>query len=458
MDYLFTGTLTDRDIKQHLPHPFEVPEGATELDLRFDYTPGKVPHGFNAIHLSLFDPQGSRGAGHRSGDVRPDGVTHTIRLDEISATPGYVAGPLVPGTWSIVIDTHMILPDAPVNYTIAINVSTDPVTRAAAIATPAPTPPQRGAGWYRGDLHAHTLHSDGAWEIPDLLAHARAYKLDFITLSDHNTISGLAEFDRMARPDLLTMGGIELTTYSGHALALGVRRWVDWRVRPGERTMPQIAAEVGAAGGTFVIAHPMSIGDPHCTGCDWRYKDMMPGNAKFVEIWNGGIWENNESNNENALMLWYTWLNQGHRLVATSGTDIHGPAQPGAHLGFDVVYAEELDEAAILRGVSQGHLYLSDGPRLDLSGHTTTGTQAMMGDTLVAERATITAHWDGCDPDDCVRLIVDGHPMSETAANARTEQEWQLSAEQAHWCVLEVRAATGHLRAVTNPIFLDSTP
>ncbi len=30
-----------------------------------------------------------------------------------------------------------------------------------------------GPGWYRGDLHAHTLHSDGDWDVAGLIAFAR---------------------------------------------------------------------------------------------------------------------------------------------------------------------------------------------------------------------------------------------------------------------------------------------
>ena len=112
--------------------------------------------------------------------------------------------------------------------------------------------------------------------------------------------------------------------------------------------MPDIAAAVAAAGGLFVIAHPMSVGDPVCTGCDWRYDDMMPGNARCVEIWNGGPWS---EDNERGLSLWYSWLNQGYRMVATAGSDIHGPSDVDTFVGLNNVYAAELSERAILDAV-----------------------------------------------------------------------------------------------------------
>ena len=43
--------------------------------------------------------------------------------------------------------------------------------------------------------------------------------------------------------------------------------------------MSAIALDVRRRGGLFVIAHPASVGDPVCSGCDWRFPDMMPGPA-----------------------------------------------------------------------------------------------------------------------------------------------------------------------------------
>lgn len=454
MHHTFEGTLTERDAKQHIEHVFIVPAGTTGLEVRFDYRPERTASGLNALHLTLFDPHGFRGAGHRRGDAHEGAVSHSIVLSQADATPGYLAGALPAGEWTIVIDSHMILPEVPVGYRIAIDTLDDPLPVAVPKVRVEAAPIfSGGPNWYRGDLHGHTVHSDASWQVEDVVAYAAEHRLDFVTLTDHNTTSGLVAFDQLARSALLTMGGLELTTYFGHALALGVRHWIDWRVQPNLRTMPQIAAEVDAAGGLFVIAHPMSIGDPYCTGCDWRYSDMRPGPARCVEVWNGHIWDS-ESNNEDALALWYGWLNNGYRMVATAGTDIHGPLPPGAQPAFNVVYAPSLSELAILGAIGRGHLYLSNGPRLELTGRSESGEVAIMGDCLPEGSATIKAVWDGNAVEDNVRLIGDGKPLFEQVAGEPGQQEWKLRAGQAHWCVLELREATGRLRGVTNPIFI----
>ena len=169
--------------------------------------------------------------------------------------------------------------------------------------------------------------------------------------------------------------------------------------------MPQIAAEVAAAGGVFIIAHPMSVATRSALAVIGATMTCLPGPARLVEVWNGGDWANVESNNEDALALWYVWLNHGHRLVATAGTDAHGPAPDGVRPGFNVVYAETLSEQGILQAIAQGHVFLSDGPQIEFSALTASGVAAIMGDTLPDEPATISACWNGCGVSDRVRLL-----------------------------------------------------
>jgi hypothetical protein len=368
------------------------------------------------------------------------------------ATPGYLTGALVPGNWNVMINCVLINPGASISYTLDIAIGFEPQGTA-----PTPTrgvTPARGPGWYRGDLHGHTFHSDGQWDAAGLLNFARQNHLDFITLTDHNTVSGLPEMDSLSSPDLLTMGGFELTTFYGHALALGLRHTIDWRMRPGARSMADMYAEVEAAGGLFVIAHPAVAGDPYCTGCHWEYLDMMPGPARLVEVCNE--WYTSNSNNEGALELWYRWLNEGRRIFATVGTDIHGPIEPAPEFMFNVVYAKEFSESAILDGVRHGHAYLSSGPRLDVAAQSS-GEQAIMGDSLAGKRAEFSARWSDCRSGDRVRIIVDGHAQDEFATDSDGQHSWTLDDGQPHWCLIEIRDANGVPRAISNPIFTGQT-
>jgi hypothetical protein len=453
----YGGRLTAHDCKRHIPHPFTVPTNGGPIDIRLHYTPAEVYGISNLITLTVFDPHGFRGAGHRGG------ADHRVHIAVNSATPGYLPGSCSAGTWTVQIDTHMIMPGEDVHYELDIDIGENArgeIENLAASRTRRKDP-LRGAGWYRGDLHSHTYHSDAdERSVAELIQTARDARLDFIFLTDHNTTAGLVEMDAWAGEDLLTAGGLELTTFWGHALCLGTREWVDWRVRPGTGEMARLANNIYARDQVLIIAHPQSVGEPTCTGCTWRFGDMMPGTARCVEIWNGP-W-GCDSNNEQALALWYDWLNQGLHLVGTAGSDTHGNqdyagyadyADYAAHPGFNVVYAENLSESAILKALRAGHLYLSTGPQVGLQARNADGEQWMMGDTI-APPVTLTVRWAECPSDAQVRVIANGRLLTQQPAGPRGEYAWDMAPDQSDWVLVEIRGTNGEMLAITNPMFM----
>lgn len=447
--YEFRGELDESDCKRHIPHPFTVPPNCSEIDVSFRFVPERAGDIHNLLTLTLFDPHGFRGAGHR------DGPMHQVHLGALDATPGYCPGEISPGEWVVQIDTHMIVAGQVCRYTLQISGS-DPAPEGtqAAARRPRHTSSARASrrpGWYRGDLHTHTIHSDGWHSVASLVQAAHDQGLDFLALTDHNTISGLEEVYTHSSPGFVTMGGLELTTFWGHALSLGAREWIDWRVGPGEGEMARLASEAYGRGETFVIAHPCSVGDPVCTGCRWLYPDMMPGAARLVEVWNGP-W-GGDSGNEGALALWYDWLNRGCRIVATAGTDIHGEHDYARNPGFSVVYADSLSEEGLLRAVHAGHAYLSSGPRLEFSARTMDGREAIMGDDVLTDSPTFTVRWDECPPGAAIRIVEDGQVVDGWPGAGRGRREWVPRAGRARWRVAEIRGTDGAMLAVTNPIF-----
>jgi hypothetical protein len=478
----FEGRLTTRDAKSHILHHFEVPADVRALELIFRFTPVLVSGYKNLLTLTLFDARGEsaagfRGAGHRDGEaghrdgeaghrdgeagVDQDTSVHHVRLSETTATPGYLPGPLPAGTWTVEIDTHMIMPGPHVTYTLDVTTmetaDRPPAEKPQAGHEPDSEP--RGPGWYRGDLHTHSAHSDAhGFSVPELARAAAEARLDFVFLTDHNTISGLAEWPPTS--PVLLGAGLELTTYWGHAVCLGTRDWVDWRVTPGATLagagMSGIAAELEMAGGIFVIAHPGSVGDPACTGCAWRFGEMMPAGASFVEVWNGP-WAG-DSGNEAALSLWYDWLNQGHHLTATAGTDAHGlgayaPDGTEGLPGFTVVGAAACTERALLNGLSQGCCYLSAGPRLDFTALDAAGVRYDVGAQITAP-ATLTLSWNAVPPGAQGRLLANGRLLDAWPCAEEGERSWRISAETADWLVVEIRDAGGWMLALTNPFYV----
>lgn len=440
-----TAKLTAADHKSHVPLVFEVPPSTTRITGKFSYEPKRAENALfdHLVSLSIFGPDGARGARHNNPDM-------DFSIDAMRATPGYVAGTIEPGTWTVFMDTFRVLGPGTVECVLDIEfesgaIDTVPIAPSAKIY-------DKGIGWYRGDLHAHTWHSDASWDIPDLVNWAKKYRLDFITLTDHNTVSGHTEFLRNTDSDLLTMGGVELTTHQGHALSLGGRHWQEWRVgQVSGKTMPMIVSEVMHRGDLFVIAHPMAPGDPSCTGCRWEYDDMMPGPAKLVEIWNGGVWSDY---NEEGLQIYYQWLRAGHRLLITAGTDHHGEEDSGAAFGFNNVWAVARTERAILDAVMAGRNYLSSGPKLVLIMETVAGQDVVMGGT--AENVKLAnIEWATGDEELTLRLIGQSGCFAEKQLAAQHTDFFKAPITERGFVIAELRDPNGTLHAVTNPVFVD---
>lgn len=217
------------------------------------------------------------------------------------------------------------------------------------------------------EMHCHTRHSDGTFTVPGLLEAAAAYGYQGLALTDHNAVSGLLEVK--AEPGLpAVIPGIEWTTFFGHLLVLGCRRFVDWRfVTPD--TIDEALAEIREAGGVAGVAHPCEVGSPLMCGCNWEFRVTRWDLVDYVEIWSG---ENPHARAKNALALpWYdALLNAGHHLAISAGRDWHGPDRAGevplltaTYLGIEgPVTAENALEA-----IRAGRTYVTMGPTLDVT-------------------------------------------------------------------------------------------
>ena len=157
----FAAPLGLDDMFRHITHTFDVPEGTRTivLEYRIDpFHPGIGPL-TNQVSLSLDGPNGSRGAQHNLPWL--DSTRRVI--SDGWCSPGYTPGPIEPGEWTLSVDVFRIMPPGNTSYSVTVTLSDAPETGPA---LPSPVPvADRGAGWYKGDLHGHTEHSDGNWTV-----------------------------------------------------------------------------------------------------------------------------------------------------------------------------------------------------------------------------------------------------------------------------------------------------
>ncbi len=120
-------------------------------------------------------------------------------------------------------------------------------------------------------------------------------------------------------------------------------------------------------------------------------------------------------------------------------------------MGLNVVYAEALTEAAILKAVRQGRLYLSSGPILELSARLAADREAMTGE-VISLPATLVLRYAEIPEGASLRIVSNGQPELELPLGGDGQLAFGVPVE-ARWCLLELRAPDGTMLAVTNPIF-----
>jgi hypothetical protein len=457
LSHTFTGAFTQAQTKTHRLHTVVVPADAIAMDLSLDYSPPHVGRFGNKLTITLFDPVGFRGEGHRGGHQ------HAMHLDGRTATKGFVPGRLPPGEWTVRVNAQAALDsDPPLQYRLQVNVWSGPTVEAPVVWSPAPARVlSQEPGWYRGELHTHTVHSDGQWTLAQMWEYGKELGLDFIVLTDHNTVSGLSEAAALPPDRPLFIPGMEITSFRGHALALGVDRWIDWRMAPGSRTAEDWIDEVHAAGGLFAIAHPFTEGDPGCTGCNWESPLPKPGPSdriEAIEICNE-YWTAPSNDNPLCLALWRRLLTPTGGPTAIAGTDAHSRRGWGPQSPRTWVYAKELSPAAILDGVRKGHVIVSFGPWLEFSALVQNASlpgaaAGIPGSHLTADKLTLRMAWRDVPSGAKLHLMRGkGTLHSQDVSDAG---EIVITAEVAEplWYTAEIWGADGAPLAITNPIYV----
>ncbi len=292
--------------------PVEVPPGASGLRVELEYErPGAV------LDLGCMGPGGFRGW---SGGARRSFV---ITAD--AATPGYLPGELEAGTWQVIVGLHRISPDG-TGYQVTADVASsanalrpEPVPGTAPLARRPPRrvlPASPGRRWLAGDLHLHTVHSDGALPVAGVARLAAERGLDFAAITDHNTTSHHAELpDAAKRYGITLLAGQEVTTEAGHAGVLGDIGWIDFRA-----TADEWLTATEQRGGLMSVNHPI--------GGQVSWTIPMRRRPPLVEVWHWS-W---------ALDLRWTmplgwWLAWDPAAIPVGGSDWHRPgadALPGS--------------------------------------------------------------------------------------------------------------------------------
>ena len=199
---------------------------------------------------------------------------------------------------------------------------------------------------YVGAAHIHSNYSDGTGTIEEIVRAASELQLDFLLMSDHNTLRPKKDGWERWHGDLMLLIGYEINDREdrNHYLAFGLDNTVGVRI-----SAQEYVKRVRQRGGIGFLAHPdekrscMPEHPPYPWNA-WNTEDF-----DGIEIWNHmsewmeGLTEENKFQRfihplksivappAETLKKW-DMLNRSRRVVALGGTDAH--AHKADVLGF----------------------------------------------------------------------------------------------------------------------------
>jgi len=218
--------------------------------------------------------------------------------------------------------------------------------------------------WLACELHTHTFHSDGKQTLLELATGAKRLGFDCITLTDHNTMSGLqGKEDIEQETGIAIIPGMEWTTFYGHMVTVGLDAFIDWRKAEPDMIHVNVA-EVHKQGGVAGLAHPFRIGTPVCTGCFWEFNIRDWNDFDYIEVWST-TFAPVKQDNQRAFALWTSLLNEGVRIAATSGRDWHRQEETEDPLSVTYLGLKEGDasiQEATVNALREGRVAVTIGP------------------------------------------------------------------------------------------------
>ncbi len=222
--------------------------------------------------------------------------------------------------------------------------------------------------WYRGNLHTHTINSDGDSSPYDVMGWYKRHGYQFLVLTDHNTFTDPAPYDTNPNDNFLLVGGEEITNAKTvHVNALGISRVIPAQSGGTATELLQASIDaVRAQNGVPLINHPNY-------GWALTVKDMLPlQRTGLIEIASGHPLVNHAGDGAvpSTEQMWDQLLSAGMRIFAVAVDDAHNfreeftrdRANPGR--AWVVARATALTREHIVASLNEGNFYASTGVAL----------------------------------------------------------------------------------------------
>lgn len=133
-----------------------------------------------------------------------------------------------------------------------------------------------------GVIHVHSLYSDGTGTVAEIAAAAEVNDLDFVLLTDHDTLRAKQNGEEGWHNSVLVLVGEEVSpSHGGHYLAFGIDRVIDHKGLDGHAIIEQ----VNKSGGFGFLSHPFSKGSERFNRPPMSWTAMDSTGYTGLELW-----------------------------------------------------------------------------------------------------------------------------------------------------------------------------
>lgn len=161
---------------------------------------------------------------------------------------------------------------------------------------------------YKVDLHTHSAASpDGSLELADYRRMLAGRTLDYIAITDHNTIDFAVAAQTALGQQIII--GEEVTTTEGEVIGLFLREAV-----PAGLSLAETVSRIHTQGGLVYVPHPF---ETVRSGVQLAALDRITKAVDIIEVYNGRAIFQNRSARAGA------WAADRH-IASAAGSDAHG--------------------------------------------------------------------------------------------------------------------------------------
>ncbi|MEW6508055.1 MAG: CehA/McbA family metallohydrolase [Bacteroidota bacterium] len=354
-------------------------------------------------------------------------------------------------------------------------------------------------GWYGGDTHHHSLHSDGRQTPSQIASAMKGVGLTWGILSDHNSTTGKIEWVANSTYDFIAIPGNEITSEPSNKAQLnGFGHMNQSFISELSASFPSLKNIWARAvfnnhsdvqskiNNTINQKGLISINHPY-SAWDWSGRFQSWGKVKnfnAIEVWNGepphsetlNDWDSNRVNiNTWAVQTWASFLNVGNKISGFAGSDCHDiyglNAYPKGKYYWTTttgnprtyIYSEKFNIDKIKHSLKDGHIFLTSGfgPILLVEANKKIpgAILEIPTDGLIDINIKVLANQPLLNSNDGIRIVINGEVVKRIATDSSLtfHQNHTIKINEDSWMIIQV-FGQWPMYSITNPIYFDYSP